>query len=272
MFCDDVRQSSEYSSISFGETVQNLKLNNTVSTIPENGEAYSLVPRKPVERHMNKAPVKIKSSSNEARHSIGSANANQAAASGCSSASKGAIRNPVVQPLDIAGSNSSTCLQKTKEPLLHPEDVASVIQGSKSTGSCVDKAPQSKMSSNSKPAQAIPKDVDQDAASGTNSTCKQTDLNTISEPVQNLCHIPEASAESAQHQPAVKDTASKKRKEPPPPSTEDLNPALWESLVRDGGIQKTTVPAMKLFLASVKLPVSGKKEVLIERLRKHFKL
>ena len=71
---------------------------------------------------------------------------------------------------------------------------------------------------------------------------------------------------------AAKDNA-KKRKDPPASAGgDDLSPAHWEALVRDGGIQKTTVPAMKLFLASVKLPVSGKKEVLIERIRKHFKL
>jgi hypothetical protein len=264
MFCEDVRRSSEYTSISFGETIQSLMLNNTISTIPENGNAYSLLPRKTVGGRVNNAPVKIKSTSNEAR--FGRSTANQQAAV---RVPKVAVKNPVVEPQVIPESEPSTSLHNTKEPLLHLQDID--MQELKSTECCMHKAaPQGKLSSNSKPAQVIPKGSEQ--AEGTNSTCKRQDLETLAEPVPNLCHVPEATSGQVQNPAGPKDAASKKRKEAPPPSTEDVDPVLWESLVRDGGIQKTTVPAMKLFLASVKLPVSGKKEVLIERLRKHFKL
>ena len=78
-----------------------------------------------------------------------------------------------------------------------------------------------------------------------------------------------AESDTKQANPPPKD-CNKKRKDPPP--AEDLSPAYWEKLVKDGGIQKATVPAMKQFLSSVKLPVSGKKELLIERIKKHFNL
>ena len=248
IFCEDLSLSSDYSSILFSKEQMNLKF---LSDIPDNGETYSLVPRvpctqirRPVPKPASKPKVTIQSSMES------SGKSQQSAAKTPDQRSSTAVESNS-KPSHVAISSkcsgsSVTAVQKQPEAT----NVSATLCASKQV-----------LTNHTQPSSL------QDEAKKQAMTCsKQSEPADV--PVVAAMDAVSVQLPSA----AAKDNA-KKRKDPPASAGgDDLSPAHWEALVRDGGIQKTTVPAMKLFLASVKLPVSGKKEVLIERIRKHFKL
>jgi hypothetical protein len=262
IFAEDLRQSSSFFGICFGNSEMTIQLKDKIS---EDGNYYSLVPRASIAQPMAKiAKSKQPMSASNPREPKRVGPGMDMQASACSTVASKNV--PAVKNSNESAVVSSIAHAPPSSGMKHNESTKNNEAINQTSSTAVRPVPASASNLVKNPKPVVSNQSSHEADMPTQETEAEQPVGNGKAMAQ---HTADPWPESSQTHSTSKES-TKKRKDPPP--AEDLSPAFWETLIRDGGILKTTVPSMKQFLASVKLPVSGKKEVLIDRIRKHFNM